>query len=58
MSVHTQKRRVFETRDRTQQNGWKSEDGRMTREKCRARLRIPGLARHFLVRWKMRCAGC
>ena len=33
-------------RDLTQQDGWKTQDGRMTK-KCCARLCIPGLARHF-----------
>ena len=35
------------SRDLTQQDGWKTQDGRMT-EKCGARLCIPGLARHFI----------
>ena len=33
-------------RDLTQRDGWKTQDGRMTK-KCCARLCIPGLARHF-----------
>ena len=33
-------------RDLTQQDGAKTQDGRMTK-KCGARLCIPGLARHF-----------
>ena len=35
-------------RELTQQGGWKTQDGRMTK-KCGARLCIPGLARHFFV---------
>ena len=35
-----------DNRDLTQQDGWKTQDGRMTK-KCCARLCIPGLARHF-----------
>ena len=33
-------------RDLTQQDGWKTQDGRMTKKRG-ARLCIPGLARHF-----------
>ena len=32
----------------TQQDGWKPQDGRMAK-KCRARLCIPNLTRHFFV---------
>ena len=41
-------RRNSLNRELTQQNGWKTQDGRMTK-KCGARLCIPGLTRHVFV---------
>ena len=41
-------RDIREIRDLTQQDGWKTQDGRMTK-KYRVRLGILSLARHFFV---------
>ena len=38
----------LDNRDLTQQDGWKTKDGRMMK-KCSARLCIPGVGRHFFV---------
>ena len=40
--------RIINIRKLTQQDGWKTQDGRMTK-KCRARLCIPNLTRDFFV---------
>ena len=37
-----------ENSELTQQDGWKTQDGRMAKN-CRARLCIPDLTRHFFV---------
>ena len=39
---------IWVNRDLTQQDGWKTQEGGMTK-KCRARLCIPNLTRHFFI---------
>ena len=39
---------IYVIRDLTQQDGWKTQDGRATK-KCRAGAAMPSLARHFFV---------
>ena len=40
--------RLFSNKDHMQQDGWKTQDGGMTK-KCGAILWIPGLSQHFCV---------